>query len=408
MNPVIVFDHVSKKFKMHHQRARSFQEMLVSLTRRSGNTETKNLWVLRDINFEIHAGETVAFIGPNGTGKSTSLKLISGILFPNAGTIEVNGRVGALLELGAGFHSDLTGRENIYLNGAIFGLSRRDIQQKMDAIVAFSELEQFIDIPVKHYSSGMYMRLGFSIAVYTDPEILLVDEVLAVGDANFQRKCLEHIDHLCQQGVTILLVSHNLDAVRKVCRRAIWMEQGRILADGPTDTVVQQYLLQTYNTETNNKSKLPDRRWGSGEVQIRQVRTLNQHGRESNVFCPGDTMIIEIQYQTTMQVNHPVFGLAIHRSDGTHVTGPNTKFTGYDIPAINGRGAVKYIIRHLPLLEGTFYISVAAHNWDDTKMYDYHDRLYTFNVMPAGEERFGLMTLGGEWVWENQHDIEIF
>ena len=398
MTIAIRFDNVSKKFKLHHQRARSIQEILVSLTHRTPKMmEERELWVLRNVSFEIAKGESIAFVGPNGTGKSTSLKLISGILFPDTGTIEVNGRIGALLELGAGFHVDLTGRENIYLNGSVLGLSRSQIDKKMNAIIEFSELEKFIDIPVKHYSSGMYMRLGFSIAVHTDPEILLVDEVLAVGDATFQRKCIERIAQLKQQGVTILFVSHDSTAIRRICDRAIWMEKGKILADSGTENVLQRYLWHAFSTHQETGKSDNQNRWGSGEVKITGVTFLDADGQPQTNFYPGQPFTVQINYRASQKIENPVFGLAIHRSDGIHITGPNTKFSGLQIDAIQGDGSVIYRVEKMPLLEGAYHVSVAVHDWTDTKMFDYHDSMYPFYMLSSDEERYGMMTLHGEW-----------
>jgi len=393
----IRFDNVSKKFKLHHQRARSIQEVLVSLTHRTPKVmEERELWILKNVSFQIEKGESVAFVGPNGTGKSTSLKLISGILFPNTGMIEVNGRIGALLELGAGFHIDLTGRENIYLNGSVLGLSRSQIEQRMAAIIEFSELEKFIDIPVKHYSSGMYMRLGFSIAVHTDPDILLVDEVLAVGDATFQRKCIERIAQLKQQGVTILFVSHDVTAIRRICDRAIWMEKGEILADAETENVIQRYLWHAFEKNKIQKAQNHNR-WGSGEVKITGVTFLDADGQPQTNFYPGQPFTIQINYRASQKIEKPVFGLAIHRSDGIHITGPNTKFSGRQIDAIQGEGSIRYSVGKIPLLEGVYYVSVAVHDWTDTKMFDYHDKMYPFYILSSEKERYGMITLYGEW-----------
>jgi len=282
------FDQVSRKFILHRERARSIQESVFSLFRRNKDPR-EEFWALRDISFTVEQGETVGIIGPNGAGKSTLLKLISRILEPTSGRIEVNGKMGALLELGAGFHPDLTGRENIYLNGSILGLSRAQIRQKMDQIIAFAELERFIDVPVKHYSSGMYVRLGFSVAVHTDPEILLVDEVLAVGDVAFQRKCLERIDHARQQGVTILFVSHSAETVRHVCSRALWLDEGRLVADGSAEAVVARYLDHSWTTQEGGPKVegSNERRWGSGVVQIVGVRILDGEGQERQHFQVG-------------------------------------------------------------------------------------------------------------------------
>jgi len=393
----IKFDKVSKKFSSHRERSRSFQETFVNIFRRNNRPKAAEVWVLDDASFEIEAGESVALVGPNGTGKSTTLKLITGILYPNAGQIDIVGRVGALLELGAGFHPDLTGRENIFLNGSVLGLSQAEIVRKLDDIIAFSELEAFMDMPVKHYSSGMFMRLGFSIAVYTDPDILLVDEVLAVGDAHFQRKCLDRIDRLKEQGVTIVLVSHNLGDVRRICERAIWMEGGRIIADGPTESVVRQYLWHSYEQDTVEAVATLEKRWGSGKARIEQVRFLNGQGKESSIFDTGDTLTIEIHYHAFEQLEQPVFGVGIHRSDGTHITGPNTKFAGYDISVIEGRGLVRYTVSNLPLLEGTYLVSLSISDRHIVEMFDYHEQMHPFQVLPSFHKRYGLMTLNGEF-----------
>lgn len=403
MSSAIRFEHVSKKFNLHRERARSFQELALSLFRRT-NSSREEFWALQDTSFTLEQGETVGLVGPNGAGKSTALKLISRIIEPTSGRIEVNGRVGALLELGAGFHPDLSGRENVYLNGSILGLSRAQIRQKMDGIVAFAELERFIDAPVKHYSSGMYVRLGFSVAVHTEPEILLVDEVLAVGDASFQRKCLDRIDEMRAEGVTVLFVSHNAEMVRAICSRAIWLDDGQLIADGSADSVVARYLTHSWDSE---EGKLKPRtrsnqRWGSGEVQIVGVRILDGDGREKQQFKVGEPLTVEMHYRAEKRVESPVFGLAVHRFDGVHVTGPNTQFAGYEIPQIEGEGVIQYTIHSLPLLEGAYSFSVAVHNLSSTQMFDYHARLYPFRVLPSEGEQYGIVTFRGEWAWSGE------
>jgi lipopolysaccharide transport system ATP-binding protein len=399
----IRFEDVSKKFILHRERSRSFQDLALNLIRRD-NDSRKVFWALRDVSFAVEQGETVGLIGPNGAGKSTALKLISRIIEPTSGRIEVNGRVGALLELGAGFHPDLTGRENIFLNGSILGLSRAQIRRKLDAIIDFAELEYFIDVPVKHYSSGMYVRLGFSVAVNTDPEILLVDEVLAVGDAAFQRKCLDRINDLRRRGVTILFVSHSAETVRAICPRVLWLDNGRLVSDGTAESVVTRYLTHTWATDADRLGPAGegDRRWGCGRVQIVGVRLLNGDGQEKQLFHVGESLMVEMHYQAENRVERPVFGLAIHRGDGTHVTGPNTRFAGCDIPYVEGAGTIRYTIPSLPLLEGTYIISVSAHNWEDTQGFDYHDRLYSFRILPSEGERYGVVTLRGEWSWHDE------
>ena len=395
--PIIVFDHVSKTFDLHRGRSRSFQELLVNFGRWRQTRVHDDLHALQDVSFAIEPGTTVGFIGSNGAGKSTLLKLIARILEPDAGMVTVNGRVGALLELGAGFHPDLTGRENVYLNASIMGLSRRDVDRRFDEIVAFSELERFIDVPVKHYSSGMYVRLGFAVAINMEPEILLVDEVLAVGDVAFQRKCFERIDRMRTDGITLLFVSHSADKVRAICSRAIWLDAGEVIADGAADAVVQRYTMQGLTAEDGQLRAVSDKRWGSGRIQITRVQLLNKEGKETQLFETGTPLTVVLHYQATERVEQPVFGLAIHRSDGVHVTGPNTQFAGLDIAAVAGAGIVTYTVSKLPLLDGLYTLSIAAHDWEDTEMYDYHDRLYSFRVLPGKKEKYGVVAFSGHW-----------
>ncbi|MGC9356219.1 MAG: ABC transporter ATP-binding protein [Anaerolineae bacterium] len=396
---VITLDKVSKKFSIHHKRARSFQGLVVSMFRDGSEVQEEEFWALRDVSFEVEEGETLGLVGPNGVGKSTVLKLITRILEPTSGSIEVHGRIGALLELGAGFHPDLTGRENIYLSGSVLGLNRQQLQSKVDNIIEFAELERFIDVPVKHYSSGMYVRLGFSVAVHLEPEILLIDEVLAVGDAAFQRKCIDRINQMRRQGVTLMFVSHSPDAVRNICERAIWLDDGRVVADGSAESVVQQYMDRSWNEdEVEVESDVEEEaRWGNSKVEIVDVRLLDEGGMQTQLFHVGEPLTVEITYHAKIAIKRPVFGLAIHRADGVHITGPNTRFAGYKIPSIEGRGSVRYTIPSLPLLEGTYFISVAVHNWEDTEMFDYHDRLYPFRVPPSEDQPYGLLSVQGDW-----------
>jgi ABC-type polysaccharide/polyol phosphate transport system ATPase subunit len=398
---------VSKKFALRRDRPRSFQEMFLSLVKRDGRNAAEEFWALRDVSLSIEAGETVGFIGPNGAGKSTLLKLISRIIEPTSGSVTVNDRVGALLELGAGFHPDLTGRENIYLNGAILGLDRRQIDQRLDDIVAFAELERFIDVPVRHYSSGMYVRLGFSVAVHTDPRILLVDEVLAVGDQNFQHKCLERIMEMQRQGLTICFVSHDLGSVQRLCSRAVWLEDGVVQKAGAVGDTVSSYLRHMAMQEEAQIEDSADKplrtlhRWGNEQARVVSVTFLGGDGAERNVFHVGEPWAVRLHYHAPQRVDEPVFGIAIHRMDGVHVCGPNTAFSGLRMPFIEGEGVVYYRVGALPLMEGTYLLSVAVHNQADTVMYDYHDRLYAFRVRQVGTgERYGLVTMEGTWEWK--------
>ncbi|MBN2391076.1 MAG: ABC transporter ATP-binding protein [Anaerolineae bacterium] len=395
---IIVFDHVSKAFNLHRGRSRSFQELLVNFGCWRQPRVRDDLHALQDVSFSIAPGETMGFIGSNGAGKSTLLKLIAHILEPDSGTVTVGGRVGALLELGAGFHPDLTGRENVYLNASIMGLNHREVDRRFDEIVAFSELERFIDVPVNHYSSGMYVRLGFAVAVHMEPEILLVDEVLAVGDAAFQRKCFERIDQMRADGITLLFVSHNAEAVRKHCSRAIWLDSGAVMADGTAEAVAQRYSTYAWEKDEGHLQPVNSTRWGTGRVQITQVHLLAGEGEETQLFETGDPLTVVLHYKTTERVARPVFGLAIHRSDGTHIAGPNTCIGGLEIASIEGVGKISYSINALPLLEGSYAVSVAVVNSDDSETYDYHDRLYPFRVRAVeNEKQHGVIDLGGHW-----------
>jgi lipopolysaccharide transport system ATP-binding protein len=405
MPPVIEFDHVGKRYARRSNRPRSFREMFIALVkgRRASGEAGDSLWAVRDVSFAINPGETTGLIGPNGAGKSTAFKLISRIIAPTAGRVTVNGRVAALLELGTGFHPELSGRENIFLSGALIGMSRAEMKRKFDAIVAFSELAEFIDEPVKHYSSGMFARLAFAVSIHLDPEILLVDEVLAVGDQAFQMKCLDRIASLQREGVTICLVTHSADVVRSMCSRALWFDHGRLLADGNAESVVRHYLDRAAAAEAKRLAEAgveAQKRWGSGAIEISGVRLLDAGGAEQTIFETGQLLTVSIVYRVREPVPAPVFGLAIHRQDGVHICGPNTAFGNLRLPALAGEGAVTYTIPDLALLEGVYQISVAVVNETDTETYDYHDRVYSFRVMNQGDnrqERYGLVTLSGEW-----------
>jgi lipopolysaccharide transport system ATP-binding protein len=397
--PIIEFQSVSKRYRKRRHRA--FRDFFVRSGQRTASDA--EFWALREVDFAIQPGESVGLIGPNGAGKSTALKLISGVTAPNAGQVVVRGRVGALLELGAGFHPELSGRDNVYLNAALLGLGRSDIARKFDSIVGFSELAEFIDTPVKHYSSGMFMRLAFAVNIHVEPEILLVDEVLAVGDYNFQKKCLDRINELKRNGVTIFLVSHSHDMIREHCTRALWLDHGRLIADGAAEPVIVQYLDRALAAEAARLSagaNGPRSRWGSRKIEITGVRLTDEAGNDKTIFATHDPLVVHIAYRAHEAVPPPVFGVGIHRQDGVHITGPNTGFARFDLPALAGSGAITFHVLQLPLLEGAFAVSVSVHPRDDTEMYDFHDRLYLFRVVnrqAQAHEKYGLVTLRGDW-----------
>lgn len=404
--PAIKLENLSKRFEVVSESPRSILELLISFfsgSRPSHDREEQDLWAVKDVNLEITPGQCMGIIGKNGSGKSTLLKLIARILRPTTGRIMVRGRVSALLELGTGFHPDLTGRENVYLNASVLGLSKEDTDAHFQSVVAFSELEEFIDTPVKYYSSGMYMRLGFSIAVHVDPQILIIDEILAVGDQAFQEKCINHIYKLKQQGTTIVLVSHNLDVVRKLCTHLVWMEKGKIRAHGTAEEMIQQYLRFLFERghQPSSKTTKPFKRLGTGSVEITMVRLLDEDEEEEEVFHTGDAMTIEIRYFAHKPVENPEFGLAIYRQDNVQVSGPNTQFSGFPIDKIEGPGIVRYCISQLPLLPANYVISVAVHDTHYGITYDHHDKAYEFQVGSGGtREIFGLVEIPANWEWE--------
>jgi ABC-type polysaccharide/polyol phosphate transport system ATPase subunit len=408
MPPIIEFDCVSKQFRLRQNNPRSFQELFLDVLRRRGRAPAETIWSLRDVSFQVQPGEMVGVIGANGAGKSTALKLVSRIIAPTKGQVHVNGKVTGLLELGAGFHPDLSGRENIYLNGAMLGIKRAKIEGLLDEIIAFSELEQFIDAPVKHYSSGMYMRLGFAIAVHSEADALLVDEVLAVGDQAFRSKCFQRIADLRRQGTAILLVSHDAGTVRRMCDQAVWLDKGRVKSTGAADDVIADYMDQVWHErqkrlaqdeqDSQAKKKPRERRWGSGEAVIEDVVFLGPDGQEQRVFCTGEPFVARISYQASQPVERPTFGIAIYRDDDTHVNGPNSVNDGYHIPAIEGAGWMDYKIEALPLTPGNYEFTAAIYDHSSTHPYDHRHRAFKFEVQPgAVGERDGVVHIPNTW-----------
>lgn len=404
--PIICFQSVSKRFKMATARNRSF---LKSLTDRiSGEDDEDVLWAVNDVSFEVSRGESVGLVGHNGSGKSTLLKLATKILSPTSGSIRVSGRVSPLLELGAGFHPDLTGRENIYLNGSVLGLSNPEIDQRLDNIIAFSELEQFIDIPVKHYSSGMYMRLGFSVAVHCDPDLLLVDEILAVGDRAFQRKCLDRIASLKQQGVTIMMVSHSLDTLLKLCDSIVWMDHGIMKEKGAPQPTIANYVdfMNARIAAQGQSGGFVFNRHGSYEVEITNVAFLDGAGEVQQVFRTGEPMTIAMQYDAHEPIHDPEFGIAIYRDDGVHIAGPNNRAGQVFLDTISGTGTVEYRIDRLPLLPGSYTVTTAIHDGALPQVYDYHAQAYKFRVeADAQGETHGVVSLPATWTHAVASDV---
>jgi len=388
-----VLDGVSKRYTLYRRRAGGLKDRLIQRAR-GESLEREDLWALRDVSLEIAHGETLGVIGPNGGGKSTLLQIIAGILQPDTGSAHVRGRVTSLLELGAGFSPDLSGRDNIYLNASLHGMSRADVAPRFDAIVSFAELERFIDMPVRNYSSGMYMRLGFAVAVNLDPEIVLVDEAFAVGDESFQRKCLRKLKEFQDRGLTIVVVSHDLLLVERMTTRACLIWEGRLAAAGQPTEVVGRY----HQLAAEHGGAAGEVRWGNREIVIDRVRTCDDEGRPTAVFRTGEPMSVAMRYTAARRVEAPVFGLGVWHESGTHLTGPNTRMNAYPIAAVEGEGSIGFRVPSLPLLPGRYYLSVSAYDQDLSTPFDHRERVVSFTVVEGGTgERFGYFTLGGVW-----------
>ncbi len=418
---------VSKKFKRRTLSRNSYTTIKSNIVTffKAKQDRTQHITrAIQDLTVRIPQGSSVGIIGKNGSGKSTLLKLITGIYKPDQGQICVNGRVAALIELGAGFHPDFSGRENLFLGGTLHGLSRAEISRKLDKIVEFAELQDVIDDPVRTYSSGMFMRLGFSLAVHTDPDVLLIDEVLAVGDATFVNKCKERIAELRKAGKTLLLVTHDLDAVARWCDEAIWLEAGKVRDRGYPRRVIDNYLSFVEKNEEelllldaqeqqaildqnshqpsseNMETTCDDNdsaRWGSREIEIISVRTLDQTNENRLSFRPNDGLTIEIEYIVHQPevVQNVVLGIGINRSDGLVVHGSNTEIEDISVPKLGKRGTIEYKIKRLGLLDGVYSLDVAAHCVDGYA-YDYHKGIVSIAIR-SSQKQIGVMLPEHSW-----------
>ena len=340
----------------------------------------ETLWALRDASFDVRQGEVVGIIGRNGAGKSTLLKLLSRITEPTAGAIAIWGRVGSLLEVGTGFHPQLTGRENIFLNGAILGMRRSEVRAQFDAIVAFSGVERFLDTPVKRYSSGMYVRLAFAVAAHLRPEILIVDEVLAVGDADFQRRCLGKMDEVARSGRTVLLVSHNMGSIQALCSRVLHFEDGRLVHDGRADEVVAGYLRRLASLPGSPDDD-PDRRPGDGSVRIRAVRLLSESGSRQTSVMGGEDLVLEMDYESRVPGRAASLMLNVYNEADVATCAAHTQLTRPDLPPLGRAGRFRCVVRRLPLTTGRYRVAAAVHVDGETA--DYLPRAATFDVVAS-------------------------
>lgn len=433
----ITISNVTKQFKVFLDKGQSLKERL--LFRNRGRYE--NRVVLNDISLTIEKGQAVGLVGHNGCGKSTLLKLMTRILYPEQGTVDVKGRVSSLIELGAGFHPDMSGRENIYTNAAIFGLNKAEIDRRLDDIIAFSELEEFIDNPVRTYSSGMYMRLAFSVAINVDADVLLIDEILAVGDANFQAKCFQKLQEIKKKGTTIVIVSHSLSQIESICDRSIWINKGKIVADGMPQEVHLEYL--TYMGELRDEqirkekerveqikaekaaqeeaqrkaeekakweeemrtAKNPElslgekeegsKRWGSGKARITKVMMFDKNGEEKNVFHVGSKVSIKVEYRVDEEVEDAVFGIGIFRNDGVNCYGTNTRIDRVKKFTLTKNGTLEIVMDEINLLPGKYLVDLAIECGDGIPV-DYYKEACSFETYsPRGD--VGIVRIDQTW-----------
>jgi ABC-type polysaccharide/polyol phosphate transport system ATPase subunit len=373
--PAIELQGISKNFRLYRDANYSLKEKVINFNKRGYDL----FWALRGIDLTINKGETISIIGPNGSGKSTLLRIMTRIMSPTEGRINTHGTIAAMLELGAGFHPDLTGRENIYLNASILGFKRRMIAGIIDEIIAFSELGPFVENQVKNYSTGMYVRLGFSVAINLNPDILLVDEVLAVGDEAYQTKCLNRIARMQQEGKTIVLVTHSAGIAESISDRVLWLEKGvqKMLGD-PHEVIDSYHEAMRQHPEGSE--------FGTRDILINRVELLDGEGREAEEFETGDPLTLRMHYEAINPVDDPVFGFGFYDPMGFMVYGTNTRLRGIDIDRVEGRNCMDFRVPSLSLLDGRYYVSVAAHSRDGTVNYHWLDKRYFFEVHSPGRE----------------------
>lgn len=382
---------VSKRFRLRGAGGRTLKSMVMDMLRRD-DAAARDLWALKDITFNVERGSTLGLIGANGAGKSTLLALLAGTMMPSSGRIKTTGTMSSLLELGAGFHPDLTGRENVFLAGAIMGLSREQMNNRFDAIVNFADIGRFIDQPVKHYSSGMYVRLGFAVAVEVDPDILLVDEVLAVGDASFQRKCLRRMDEFREQKKTMLIISHDLHTIQSVSDQILFLDHGQVLGHGDPGKVIGQYESFWRNQASAERR----REWGTREVILAGAEFFDDAGEVTTKFDWGQPMNVRLRYEVNTPVGPSVFGFGISDEGGRLVHGSNTEIAKVAIPSLAGAGEVVLRIPSLNLAKGTYFFSFSVHSADHRVNYHRLDHAFAIGVKSSRDFE-GICNIPSEW-----------
>jgi ABC-type polysaccharide/polyol phosphate transport system ATPase subunit len=388
----IVVDRVSQRFRVSERPYRTIKDMVVA----RGRLATREVWALRDVSLEVEPGEALGLVGRNGSGKTTLLKLASGIFKPTSGRIAVGGRVGSLLELGAGFHQDFTGRENVELNGSIHGIPKARIRELMDEIVSFAELEESIDLPVRTYSSGMYMRLGFSIAAHIEADVLLLDEVFAVGDEEYQRKCFGKIHEFKSRGGTIVFVSHDAQAVERLCDRAVLLRHGSIVFDGDTRDAIGAYRRLLAGERSPDEMAAGLREWGTGEARIVSVRVLDSGGEPRVQFASGEPMTVELVVTADAGVAAPNVSLSVREHGGLAIGGVVSPTAELGWGDGSGERILRYEVDRLPLAAGRFYLRCGLSDVESGRVLDLDDDAARFFVVPVGGET-GAVSFEGRW-----------
>lgn len=385
-----------KRYRIYHARSHSLKERLIS--RRNSY---EDFWALQDVTFDVPAGATIGIIGANGSGKSTLLKVLARILTPDRGGLEIRGSMSSLLELGTGFHPELSGTENVYLAGSLQGQSRRQISQRYDEIVEFAGIEKFMDLPVKNYSSGMYARLAFAVAISVDPDILLIDEVLSVGDEQFQMRCYERIADFRSQGKTIVLVSHSLDTIRSLCEDAVWIDRGCLRGLGRSHEVVADYLSEVHS-DSSGEAATPNAsgdRWGTGQAEITKVEFLDSRGQPTTTVRSGDPLTLRVHCLSGEALRGVVCGVAFYRAETlAHLHGQNSRSAGVTFD-LDGEAVVEFRVASVPFLKGNHTATVALHDETVTRVYDWHERRFGFLVFDSARSgpEAGLVHLEGSW-----------
>jgi lipopolysaccharide transport system ATP-binding protein len=405
-NDAIVVSNLRKAFRLPHEKKNTLYESITGIFKHNGH---EDFVALKNINFVVKKGEAVGIIGENGSGKSTLLKIITNILRADKGSVRINGKITSFLELGVGFQPDLTVKENVYLYGAVMGMSDRDIDNKIEEILDFSGLKRFEDAKLKNLSSGMQVRIAFATAIQTDPEILLMDEVLAVGDMEFQQKCLEVFQMYIKAKKTIVFVSHDLSSVRKFCSKTLLLRHGEQVAFGNTNEIIDRYIYKIGDTgekttsiqsghgiEDKSEKEEMKVRWGNKKVEITNTKLIDKFGMENYNFVAGDSMEIKIYYKTENIVHSPIFGIGIFDRNGKLYYGTNTKIKCYDIPYIKGDGIISVHIESIPLLSGSYDLQVAVVSSDLKETFDWHQKIKYF-IMTNVTDDIGEILFQCKW-----------